>query len=189
MRRTAALDTARLRLRPYRPADLDALHELWTDPQVRRYLWDDEIIPRAIAAQAMQASIECTAERGYGHWAVCARGDAAIIGFCGFRPFDDEPDVEILYGLAPTHWGRGLATEAAAAMLAWGFDRHGFDRVLALTDAPNAASVRVMERLGMSFVKRALHHDLDTVFYVMTREAWGQREASYTEEFATDEHR
>jgi RimJ/RimL family protein N-acetyltransferase len=73
MRRVTALDTARLRLRPYRDSDLDALHRLWTDPDVRRYLWDDTIIDRQLAEATMRASIACTAEHGC--WAVCRRAD------------------------------------------------------------------------------------------------------------------
>src|SRR5262249_49467004 len=122
MRRIAAIDTARLRLRPYRESDLDALHALWTDPQVRRYLWDDAVIERRLAAEVMRASIASTDALGFGHWAVCRGNGGALIGFCGFRPLDDSADIELLYGLAPPHWGRGLATEAARAMLRFGFE-------------------------------------------------------------------
>lgn len=108
MRRTAAIDTARLRLRPYRESDLDAVHRLWTDADVRRYLWDDTVIARELAAEVMQASIECTAAHGFGHWAVCPAGQEALIGFCGLRFLDDTADVELLYGLAPAHWHRRL---------------------------------------------------------------------------------
>lgn len=172
MRRVASIDTARLRLRPYRESDLDALHALWTDPQVRRYLWDDRVIERALAADVMRASIVGTAAEGFGHWAVCPAGGDALIGFCGFRRLDDGPEVELLYGLAPAHWRRGLATEAARAMLRFGFEHVGFARVFALTDAPNTASVAVMQRLGMSFECRFIHHGLDTVQYSMRREAF-----------------
>jgi ribosomal-protein-alanine N-acetyltransferase len=169
MRRTAGIETARLTIRPYRPDDVDALHRLWTDPEVRRYLWDDAVIPLATAAQAVQASIDSTETHGYGHWAVCLRGTDDVIGFCGFRVLDDGPDIELLYGLAPAHWGKGLATEASRTLLSWGFSEYPWDRILAITDAPNAASIRVMERLGMSFQKRIDHHGLDTVFYVIER--------------------
>jgi ribosomal-protein-alanine N-acetyltransferase len=167
MHRTAAIETARLRIRPYRASDLDDLYRLWTDPDVRRYLWDNEIIPREIAMQALEASITSTREHGFGHWAVCPRESDTLIGFCGFRFLDDTTEIELLYGLAPPHWGKGLATEASRAMLRWGFAEHGFPRVIAITDVPNTASIRVMERLGMTFLERKIHHDLDSVFYVL----------------------
>ena len=61
----------------------------------------------------------------------------ALIGFCGLRLMDGGPEVELMYGLAPAHWGRGLVTEGAAAWLARGFERDGRERIWALTDAPN----------------------------------------------------
>lgn len=179
MRRTAAVETERLRIRPYRADDLDDLHRMWTDPGVRRYLWDDEIIPLETARLAMQASIDSTDAHGYGHWAVCPRRADTLIGFCGFRAFDDGPEIELLYGLLPAYWGKGLATEGSRAMLRWGFAQYPWPRVLALTDAPNLASIEVMKRLGMSFLERREHHGLDTVFYVMERERFSD---------TTDEH-
>src|SRR5574342_102464 len=143
MRRVIAIDTARLRLRPYRHSDLDALHRLWTDSDVRRYLWDDKVIDRQVAEATMQASIDCTAEHGFGHWAVCRTGEETLIGFCGGKFMEDSTDVELLYGLAPAHWKQGLASEAAHAMLRFGFDEMNFARMYAITDAPNTASLAV----------------------------------------------
>jgi len=172
---SAPLLTARLSMRPYRTDDLDGLHALWTDPQVRRYLWDDKVIDRATAAAAMQESIACTAEHGFGHWAVCQRDADGLIGFCGLRLMDGGPEVELLYGLYPAHWGRGLITEGATAWLTRGFTEHACARIWALTDAPNARSEAVMQRLGMRFVERGPHHGLDSVRYVMTPEEWNER--------------
>jgi [ribosomal protein S5]-alanine N-acetyltransferase len=183
MRRTAAIDTDRLRLRPYRPGDLDTLHRLWTDPQVRRYLWDDEVISRADAEAAMRATMACTAEHGFGHWAVCVAGAPELIGFCGFR-FLAPPEVELLYGLAPAHWGKGLATEAARAMLHFGFTSAGFARVYAITEVANTASVAVMQRLGMQLEARFEEQGLERVRYVMTRDPAGAEAGSYGAERA-----
>ena len=172
MRRVTAIDTARLRLRPYRDRDLDALHALWTDPDVRRYLWDDMIITRARAAETMQASIASMARHGFGHWAVCAAGADALIGFCGLSCMDETPEIELMYGLAPAQWGCGFATEAARAVLRHAFETVGQPRVHAITDVPNRASIAVLQRLGMQFEARCRHHGLDRLRYVITREAF-----------------
>jgi ribosomal-protein-alanine N-acetyltransferase len=177
MGRIAAIETARLRLRPYRESDLDALYRLWTDADVRRYLWDDSVIDRNVAARAMLASIESTSAHGFGHWALCPADADELIGFCGFRSIDDTADVELLYGLAPAHWKRGLATEASRAMLRHGFAALGFPRVYAITDAPNTRSVAVMQRLGMQFDRRFVHHGRDGVRYVLPREAFRPSDA------------
>ena len=75
-----------------------------------------------------------------------------------------------MYGLAPAFWGRGLATEAARAVLAHGFGTVGLARVIAATDVPNTASTRVMERLGMRFTHRGTLNGLETVFYEIRRD-------------------
>jgi RimJ/RimL family protein N-acetyltransferase len=171
MARTGAILTARLRQRPYREDDLDALWRLWTNADVRRYLWDDEVITRETAAATMRDSIASTGAQGFGHWAVTWRDEDALIGFCGLRSREDAPsEVELIYGLEPALWRRGLITEAARAWLRYAFETLQRTRVWALTDAPNARSEAVMRRLGMRFDQRLLYHGLDSVRYVMTRD-------------------
>lgn len=172
MVRTAALRTARLHQRPYREADADHLWRLWTDPEVRRYLWDDRVIDRETAAATMRDSIACTNAHGFGHWAVTWRdGAEALIGFCGLRWREEAPaEVELVYGLQPALWGRGLITEAARAWLRYGFEVLGRSHIWALTDAPNARSEAVMRRLGMRFDRRLMHNGLDSVRYVIGRD-------------------
>jgi len=171
MTRTTALVTARLRMRPYREDDIDRLWRLWTDVDVRRYLWDDETIDRDTAAAAVRDSIACSAEHDFGHWAVCRRdgADDEVIGFCGLRIHEALPEVELMYGFAPVHWGAGLATEGSRAWLRYGFEALDRPRIWAVTDTPNERSQAVMRRLGMRFEKRFDHNGLDTVRYVMER--------------------
>ena len=83
----------------------------------------------------------------------------------GLREIDDTPEVELLYGFAPAHWGRGLALEAARVVLAHGFDALGLERIAGRTDTPNRASVRVLERLGMGFEGERLVGDLPTLHF------------------------
>ena len=142
-----SLSTERLELVPVTAAHVEFLHRLWTDPDVRRFLWDDRVIGRDEAAAVVEASLDSFRRDGFGMWLVVL--ERAPIGFCGLRRFGQPPvDVEILYGLLPPHWGRGLATEASRAVLEFAF-RAGVSRVLAGADPPNGPSIRVMERLGM----------------------------------------
>ena len=134
-------------LRPWTGQDVDALHQLWIDPDVRRYLWDDIAIARQRAAEVVRAHFESVATRGVGCWALHPADEEPLMGFCGFRGIEETPDIEIVYGLLPTYWGRGLATEAARAALdhLW---ENGHPRVYARTDAANGKSIAVLRRLG-----------------------------------------
>jgi len=163
------LHTARLFLRPYQQTDIDTLHRLWTDPGVRRYLWDDQIIPPQLAAEVVENSLREWATHGLGQWVICLPENDEVMGFCGFRGSEADTPPELLYGLSPTRWGQGLATEAARTVLTYAFNLLGVAQVWAATDPPNVASIRVMERLGMQFDRRGPLNGLDTVFYTLSR--------------------
>ena len=99
----------------------------------------------------MRGGIDSFDRHGFGFWGVRERGGEELIGFCGLRYVEPGADVEILYGIDPPLWGRGYATEAARALLAWAFRETGLTRILAGADAPNRASFRVLEKLGMRY--------------------------------------
>lgn len=170
-RPSAVLNTGRMRLRPISSNDVDALHALWTDPDVRRYLWDDRIIPRATVEEIVAQSLATFEAEGFGFFALEMQDQSGdLIGFCGHRRAEDaEGEVELMYGIHPTYWGEGLVAEAAREVLRFGFESCDFDRVIAATDTPNQQSVRVLQKLGMTFECRREFHGLDTVFFSMTR--------------------
>src|SRR5262249_22129043 len=163
------INTSRLSLQPITTADLAELHRVWTDHEVRRYIWNGVAITRKDAAGVITRSIEYFGKLGYGLWAIrpamAPPGGDHIIGFCGFWYFRHPPELELIYGLVPAYWGKGLATEAATAMIKYGFEKLRFESIVGSTDAANARSVLVMERAGMTLIKRAIVGGLDTIFY------------------------
>ncbi|HEX4946435.1 MAG TPA: GNAT family N-acetyltransferase [Blastocatellia bacterium] len=163
------LTTARLQLRPSTTADIDDLHRLWTNPGVRKYLWDDEVILREVAAEVVASSLADFAAHGFGHWVAMWKDQSELIGWAGLRRFGEPPEVEVLYGFFPEFWGQGLAVEATRAILRFGFEEIGLERIYAGTDPPNTASVRVMEKAGMRFDKRTQINGLEAIYYVISR--------------------
>lgn len=164
------LRTPRTRLRPIAPADRDVLHRLWTSPGVRRFLWDDEIIPIERTDAAIAQSGRMVAERTGGLWGMWLEQDApGLHGFAGLWPFRDPPEIELVFGVAEPIWGRGYAPEVARAVTRYGFASLGLPIVRASTDAANAASIRVLEKLGFTLVERREAGGLDTVFFQVTR--------------------
>jgi [ribosomal protein S5]-alanine N-acetyltransferase len=172
---TVCFETIRLALRPFTRSDIDDLHRLWVDPAMRKYLWDDEVISRETTAEVIEASLESFDQYGFGFWTISFRDDPTTIGFCGLRHFTDDqgngPDVEILYGVTARHCNRGIAREAARAVLQFAFDQAGLERVYAGADPPNQASIRVMEKIGMAFARRAMIKGLEAIYYDITAEA------------------
>jgi [ribosomal protein S5]-alanine N-acetyltransferase len=167
------LSTQRLLLRPFAPEDEDALFGLWNDPHVRRYLWDDHLVSREQVHEQLALSEREFRERGYGQFTLALKEwPGVLIGFSGLRRIDGTQEVELLYGLYQSFWGRGLATEAARAVLRFGFEELGLEEILAGADFDNTASIRVMERLGMTYAgeRRVGLQALPAKYYRLRRE-------------------
>lgn len=161
---TTTIETPRLVLTPAGADDVDALHGLWIDPDVRRYLWDDAVISRERAAEAVHASRASFDARGFGIWIARLRS-GPLAGFAGLRALDD--DVELLVGIAPHLWKQRLGAEAAGAVLRFAFDRLGLTRVIGQADPPNLASIRLMESLGMRPIGRVVTDGLTLERFVI----------------------
>jgi ribosomal-protein-alanine N-acetyltransferase len=164
-----SLATDRLELRPFDTDDASALHALFVDPEVRRYLLDDQVVEPPWVDAEIEASRERFERGGLGLWTILRRGEGAVIGFVGFREFFSPPQLQLVYGLLPTAWGQGLATEASREAIRFAFEEAGLDAVVAATDPPNGASMRVMERLGMAFLEQSNVAGQATVFYRLGR--------------------
>jgi len=122
----------------------------WTDHQVK------DFVDRQI----------CQADRdGFCLWRMSERESPDIIGFCGLQPLAGTEDIEIGWWLARAQWGKGYATEAALAVLADGFDRCGLESIVAIARPDNAASRRVMVKIGMRHDGDDLHKGIPVVRY------------------------
>lgn len=88
---------------------------------------------------------------GFGLWHVSRRADGAVMGMCGLLKRDSLPDVDLGYAFLPQFWGQGHAFEAAEATLRQATEKFGLTRVVGVVSEGNAASIRVLEKLGMRF--------------------------------------
>lgn len=144
------LATARLLLVPVGADDVDPLVALFHEPFVRRYLLDDRVVEPAWVAEQVGASRARFTAGSLGLYRLApldARHET--IGLAGFLPIGEPPALELLYALRPAMVGRGLATEAATALVGHAFRTLPIDVVRSSVDEPNVASIRVLERLGM----------------------------------------
>ena len=143
--------TPRLGLRPWTGADAPALLALNADPAVLRYTGDAPFASLA-AAQAFVAAYDHYDRHGFGRWAVIRQADEAFLGWCGLKQHPDGM-VDLGFRLAQAHWGQGYATEAAAATLAYAFGPLGLPEVVGRALPENLASIRVLEKIGMTYWK------------------------------------
>jgi RimJ/RimL family protein N-acetyltransferase len=145
-----ALDTARLLIRERTLADLEPCLEMDRDPEVTRHIagpWGDPIAHR----QFVQYRITREYPPGLGYWSIRERSEPdRFIGWVLLIPdHGSGPDVEIGWRLVRSAWGRGIASEAARALVAHAFETVRLPRVIADIAAENHASLRVAHKLGM----------------------------------------
>ncbi|HWS99923.1 MAG TPA: GNAT family N-acetyltransferase [Pyrinomonadaceae bacterium] len=178
------IETDRLLLRQFTLADLDALAQIFADPEVVKHLGSGQPASSEETEMALRSIIAHWGLHGFGRWATVHRPTRELIGYGGLRSFHGEP--ELVYLLKKSYWGRGLATELARACLKFGFEERGFERVIAMAKTANAASHRVMEKSGMLFERRAKIYGLDVVRYALSRPAYLSMQESST--FAYDIH-
>jgi [ribosomal protein S5]-alanine N-acetyltransferase len=164
------LETDRLVLRPLASDDAVALHRISYEPDVRRYLWDDEPVEEATIRDLVSRSARMFSEESIGIFGVRMRGGDDLIGFCGFVRLEGMQEPELAYELTQAAWGEGLATEASVACVRHAFEEAGLERVIVGADAPNVASLRVIEKLSMEFLGNINASAPDEPYYALYRE-------------------
>jgi len=151
------LETERMTLRRLTPADTENLVTLESDPDVMRFLGNGQPTPRLVIERGTLPRMLGCYEKlgGLGYWAAESNHDGEFLGWFELRPHGHGPsdDVELGYRLRSRIWGRGYATEGAAAVIAKGFREFGVRRVFATTMAVNVPSRRVLEKCGMRWIR------------------------------------
>lgn len=149
------IETARLSLRPLREDDAEELSRIFSDPAVVQYSGGRSPTLEQVREGIRQHISEHYRDHGYGLLAAELRDTGEIVGRVGFleTEIDETGDAELHYHLAPAAWGNGLATEAARAVLEWGFEQGRLGRVVAVIHPENLASRRVAEKCGLTFWK------------------------------------
>lgn len=170
------ITTERLLLRHFRADDL-AAHRAAVD--------DDPAVTWHRKRWSLEDSLRRWAERleqwrtgGFGMWIVEERTTGDVLGHCGLQPMEGTDDVELGYYLARTAWGRGFATECAAACLRFGFDRIKLPRIVAVTRPRNRPSQRVLEKVGMTFEGKGTAYGFPVRRYQIDRATWRARKTT-----------
>jgi ribosomal-protein-alanine N-acetyltransferase len=173
------IETPRLHFRRFTPDDLYALAVLRSDPDVMKHIGPRR--PESIeeVQAALSKILAHWAQHGFGRWVLLSKPNKSVIGMCGLSYLDDTGEVEIGYGLAKEYWGIGLASEAATAVMNYGFEQLRLDRIVAVVWPENIASIRVLEKLGMR--KEAKLYNGVVLYYTLSREVYQHATGLYDE--------
>lgn len=150
--RNGFLETQRLLLRRITLEDADLMLAIWNDPAFVRFVGDRGVRTVAEARTAMtEGALRLFEQYGYGPYCVLQKSDGKRIGICGLFRRDNLEDPDIGFALLPPYCGAGLASEAATAVVAHARDDLGIEILTAIVSPENAASIALIQKLGLSF--------------------------------------
>jgi ribosomal-protein-alanine N-acetyltransferase len=175
------VETARLILRPVEEGDAGAFQQaVYGDPDVLEFM-PGSGIPRSLhqTQNVVDYFIDHWERFGYGVWAVIEQATGDLIGQCGLNFVPDLQETEVLYALAKSVWGQGYATEAAHAAIHYGFDKLPLDKLIALVAHGNTGSIRVLEKLGMTYHKDVKLFRMNLKLYQIRRPDYKAGDAPY----------
>ena len=181
------IQTERLILREFRAEEWADVAAYWRDPRYQRYYRRDRDDIERVVRDLVDRFVAAQTEEPRRKWqvAIVDPADGRLIGNCGIRVNDPElGEANIGYELDPRVWGHGYATEAAHAIVTFGFGELGLHRVWAECNAANTGSARVMEKLGMRQEAHFREHQRfkgrwwDTLIYAILDHEWRQTGSS-----------
>ncbi len=161
------LTTDRLNLSPLSEKDRTIFHHTNVDPFVRKFLWDDEIIPESLSSQIIDEVISKFKTENWGLWKMTEKQTGEYVGYVGFWFFFDEKLPQLLFALLPEYTGKGYATEASKCVTGYAFTSLGFDYVIASMDKSNQNSSAVCKRMAMEFAGEREIDGKPILFYKM----------------------
>ena len=173
------LRTPRVILRSFREEDVDAMVQLFANPDFMLFSLG-AFTERKKTVEFIEKVMGWNRAGIPSQFTVVPRGEDVIVGYCGFFQHAEVPgEIEIGYRLHPDYWNRGLITEAARAVRDHGFADLELPRVISLIHPENIPSRRVAEKNGMDVEKQIMFRGFPTLVYAITREQWlAKRDAS-----------
>lgn len=159
------LETQRLLLKPILESDLNALHSIFINPYIRKYLCDDQIFSLQQVEEMLLENQKLFEEEKIGLWFIETKDEQKIIGFVGLWYFCGEKQPQLAYALLPEATKKGYATEAATKILEYCFNELGYQYLLASCDQPNIESRKVAQRIGMREVEEKIVNGNPLLFF------------------------
>ena len=163
--------TERLCLRPYSKEDSNAYAEIMGDHEVGKWFLKGTGYTHEEAEKSLDSILKHWDNHGFGIWAMTDKERGSLLGRCGLNLITETSEVELDFVVARSFWGRGYATEAAKAALAYGFDVIGLGRIIALAKPENISSRRVIEKTGMRYIKDAEYWGITCAYYSISTRA------------------
>ncbi len=152
-------ETERLLLREMLPEDYDDLFSLNSDHEVMRYVGDGSVRSRAQMMEELERLLAYYFRKpGLGIWVTALKDSYQFIGTSGLVYYNNTFDIELSFRFLKEYWNKGYATETSLALLKYGFEKLGLQKIVCSSDIDNKASIRIMEKIGLRLIENRLVH-------------------------------
>ncbi len=163
-------ETERLILRELLPSDVDGMFELDSDPQVHKYLGSKTVTDKKQIVEVIKFIRQQYIDHGIGRWAIIEKGTNDFIGWTGLKFVTELTNghqnyYDLGYRLRRKYWGQGIATETAIAAIDYAFNTLNVDEVYAAASCENAASNRIIQKIGLNFIETFYYGDIMCNWY------------------------
>ena len=166
------LETDRLLLRKVTLEDIPMLFKMESTPEVNEFTGD----PVSITIEELEKKIKGSIlkdyqEHGYGRFAVIEKESGSFIGWAGLKYLPEFDQVDLGYRFLPEFWGKGYGTESSETLIEYGFNELDLSQIIAIAYPENVASIKIMEKIGMTFDKLAPYDpgDIDAAWYSISK--------------------
>lgn len=158
------METERLYLRKFQQKDAENIYELNLDPEVLKFT-GDEAFKNVVEANLFIQNYDHYKKYGFGRWAVINKKTDSFLGWCGLKYTESLDEFDIGFRFFRKYWNKGYATESAKLCLNLGFNKHGMKTIFGRAVKENTASIKVLEKIGMSFYESREFHGHQGVIY------------------------
>lgn len=173
------IETERLILRTYKLDDLETVYLLCSDPDVTHFFSAEFSVKREDVLASLPRRAERWRTQGFGQFGVFEKETEKLIGYCGMQYLEDTSEVEIYYGLFKEHWQKGLATEAALAVLRFAFEQLKLPKIVAVTHPENFSSHKVLHKLGMTRGADSHFYNTYAAYFYLSHDDYKKDSAFY----------
>ena len=161
-----SLETSHLVLRPWRLKDADMLFRILQEQDILKF-FPPTTFTLEKTRDYINHQLTHWQEHGYGHWAVTLKEAGSLVGWDGLEYLPETDENEVAYLLSHQVWGCGYATEAALAAVRYGFEAAGLQAIIGLVHPENKASIRVLEKCGLTFIDNKVYWGVEMRRYRM----------------------
>lgn len=159
------IETERLILRIYKPEELERVYDLCSDKDITRYFPPEYSVKKDDVLTSLPRRKERWQTQGFGQFGVFDKTEENLLGYCGLQFLDKTELVEIYYGFFREFWGKGFATEAAKAVLRFGFEQIKLPKIVGVTHPDNFDSQKVLKKVGLNGGGNARFYNMEVVYF------------------------